>query len=171
MRAAATRRPARVLADRALGDRSTRKFARLVGVVADEREVLRQRVVLDQLPAVRKHGDVPIGQRRPHADRGLWQACDQGEREPLGEGMGAGDRRCSGERQQIREPQALRPVVPQHLEVEPVNDVQLLAEQQRAVAAINQRRVVRLVAAVDLPPGLEGGRVDDSRVVELFDLG
>src|SRR5512132_3267637 len=61
--------------------------------------------------------------------------------------------------------------MPQHLEVEPINYVKLLAEQQRAVAAIDQRGVVRFVAAVDLPPGLEGSRVDDSQVIELLDPG
>ena len=61
-------------------------------------------------------------------------------------------------------------MVPEHLEVETVDDVELLAEQQRAVAALDQRRIVRRLAAVDLPPGLERGRVDDARRVELLDL-
>ena len=60
-------------------------------------------------------------------------------------------------------------MVPEHLDVEPIDDVELLAKQQRTVAPINEGGVV-VAAGVDLPPGLQGGRVDDPSAVNLLDL-
>ena len=58
------------VAGRALGDWGGHQRARLARMVAHEGEVVRQRVVVDQLPAVREHRDVAVGQRRSHTDRG-----------------------------------------------------------------------------------------------------
>ena len=87
-----------------------------------------------------------------------------------GKGPGPGHRRRSGQRQQVGERPAKRPPVGKHSGVVPVDDVVLLAEQQRPVAVGDGIGRGVAAACVDLPPGLERGCVDDPGAVKLLDL-
>jgi hypothetical protein len=139
-------------------------------MIADKPEVARQSVVVDELPAVGEYRDVPVGQRCPGVNRAAWQLRGERERIALRVGVSAGNRGRPSQCQQVRERRALRPAVPEHLAVEPVDNVILLAEQQRTVAASHRSRVAVAAAGVDLLPGRERGKVDDARAVELFQL-
>src|SRR5262249_58694741 len=88
----------------------------------------------------------------------------------FGVGVRTGNRGRSGESQQVGERRAAKPAAAEHLEVEPVDNVMLLTEQQRPVAIGHSSLVAVAAPCVDLPPGREGGQVDDARGVELLDL-
>src|SRR6516162_7523142 len=80
-------------------------------------------------------------------------------------GSCAGNRGRPGKCYQVGEHRARQPAVAEHLDVEPIDDVMLLAEKQRAVAMSNSSQVAAAASGVDLPPGRECGEVDDARMV------
>src|SRR5207247_2459293 len=86
----------------------------------------------------------------------------------LGKRVRARNRRRAEQRQRVGEQRTFGPAASEHVLVEAVDDVELLAEQQRAVATRDERAIA-VAPGFDLAPRVERRGIDDAGAVELLD--